>query len=291
MDESLNIYIPFGFNPPTEEDIKKAKRWVLLRESNAAHLSDLVQSYIEEALDKLVAIGYKYNVKPADFQFSADEKLREEAAAVLDELEEEVMLLIEGYSINESDDKKRHAAMLPWLLALHSKGTTDLQSTLHKRVGQFLYDTEAQIAAMMIAGYPRTRALMRIKSTMHAVYTSPEVIISYKYNPKSMYLRSHGVHEGNTGLSSSGAVNIENLARQTAQIAWMKSQLMDFEEQGAVGYYQFRGSTYPCHICDSEVGFHPGLPEEAEYPHAHCVCYRVPIFNTKQEENYVRTIT
>ena len=279
--EELNVLIPYGYAIPSDSDIKKAKRWTALRQQNAAQLSSLVQSLLEDALEELTKIGYRYNTRPEQFQFSDDKKLREEVAAVMDKLEDDIMSLVEEYALNATEDKEHRNTILPWLLLLHSTKTKDLKDTLMARLRQFLFDTEAQIAAMRIAGYNVTKAIGRIKSTMHAIYVAPEVIAAYKKHPISMYLKHGGVHKDNRGLSSSGAINVENFAMQTAIMGWMKEQLIDFEERGALGYIQMRTNNIPCDLCDEQEGFHLGLPDGVEWPHAHCQCVRIPVFRNE----------
>ena len=297
MEESLKISLPYGYEEPTIDDVNKAKKWTTLRNQNAARLSSLIESRQQDAIRELTKIGYKYNVRPEDFQFSVDENLREEVAKVMDELEDDIFELVQEYSLNESDDKKRRNTLLPWLLALHSNKSKDLKSTLHERLRQFLFDTEAQIAAMKLSNLTQTTAIGRALSTMHAVYASPEMFAAFKKKSAARYVRTRGVHEGNYGLSSSGAVNVENFGIQSAMRTWMRSQLIGFQEEGAVGYYQLRGSSYPCGICDDEVGPHIGNIINDPFPHAHCQCYRVPIYindnilsenNTKRKEKYER---
>lgn len=276
MADSINIVLPQGYEAPTEDDISKAKRWTLLRNENAARLSSLIESRLQDAIRELTKIGYKYNCKPEDFQFSQDENLREEVADIMNNLEDDIMELVEEYSLNESDDEERRNNLLPWLLALHSKNTDSLSETLHERLTQFLFDTEAQIAAMKLSKYSQSKAITRCLSTMHSVYIAPEVIAAFKKKSAARYLKTRGVHEGNQGLSSSGAVNIENFGDMTARMAWSHSQYIQALEEGKDGYLCFRGSTYPCDLCDEVCSvFHP-IEQGMVLPvHGHCACYAV----------------
>lgn len=278
MADSIKIKLQEIFEPITDADIKKAKKWTLLREENAQKLGSLIEDILEDTARDLTKIAYRYNCRPEEWQFSENEKLREEVAKLMNETEDRILELVEEYSLNETNDKKKRSTLLPWLMALKSKGAKDLASTLHKRLQQFLFDTEAQIAAMKLASYNQAKAISRTLSTLHSVYTSPEMLAAFKKRSAAMYIKSRGVHYGNVGLSNSGATNVENFGKQTAAITWMKSQLMDFQDDGAVGYYQLRGSIYPCTICDEETGLHLGDILNDPYPHHHCMCYRVPVF-------------
>lgn len=282
MDDTINILIPFGYISPTDKDVTKGKKWTKLRNDNAAMLAYLLEELMHEYARKLTQIGYKYNCPPYEFQFSQDEKLREEAAKLMEEMEEKVLELIEEYSLNATADKKLRASVLPWLLALHAKNTDNLKETIHERVKQFLYDTEAQIAAMKFARYDLTKATSRILSTLHSVYSAPEVIAAFRKTSSAKYIITKGSHKGNVGLSSSGAVNVENLGRNTAAQAWSYIQFEEAREEGADGFVVLRGSTYNCSYCDSKCGFHTIDQDEFRPPfHARCQCYVVFI---KKEE-------
>lgn len=284
MEKDIKINIPDGYVAPTESDIKKAKQWTLLRNENASRLSAFIEELLQDAVKKLTQIGYKYNCKPEDFQFSQDEKLREEVASVMNELEDEIFSLIEEYSINETNDKKRRNTLLLWLLALHSKNTKNISETLRERLRQFLFDTEAQIAAMKLAKYNQTKAISRIQSTMHSVYTAPEVISAFKRKSAARYIKSRGIHEGNIGLSSSGAVNVENLGDMTARMVWSRSLYEQAKDEGKNGYFCFRGSDYPCQACDNVCSVFHSIEEGMVLPvHGHCCCYAVFVGKIKQE--------
>ena len=273
MEEAINILLPFGYEAPTEDDIKAAKKWTRLRNDNAARLSSLIESLLEKAAQELTKIGYKYNCKPEEFKFSQNKNLREEVAIVLDNLEEEIMALVEEYSLNETKDKERRNNLLPWLLALHGKNTANISETLHERVRQFMFDTEAQIAAMKLAKYDLTKAIGRVVSTMHAVYASPEMLAAFKKRSASMYVQTRGVHYDNRGLSSSGAVNIENFANMTARMTWARLRYEEEKDNGKGGFIVFRGSNYPCDLCDSKTGFHTIDSMDFMPPfHGHCCC-------------------
>ena len=279
MPQTISLTIPDIYIPPTDDDLKTAKQWTILRNRNATTLSGLVEALLKDALSEIVAIAYKYNVKPEEFQFSQNQELQAQVYDIMDELEDNIMALVEEYALNESEDKDRKTALLPWLLALKAKNTSDLRSTLEARLRQWLYDTEAQIAAMKMAGYNKTKALTRITSTMHAVYSSPEIMSAYRKNGQALYLQSRGVHQGNIGLSSSGEVNVENFASMTAIMAWNKSLFMEYQDRGAAAYVVMRGSNYPCDLCDSHVGVWP-LEDESHFPpqHGHCCCTAMPLF-------------
>lgn len=105
------------------------------------------------------------------------------------------------------------------------------------------------------------------------------MLAAFKRRSAARNVKAKGVHTGGQGLSNSGAVNIENFARQTAILTWSKNKYYDYREMaGIAGYYTLRGSSYDCALCDSKVGFH-SIFDTNGYPpfHGHCCCYAIPI--------------
>jgi len=279
------------YKPPTQEDITSAKRFILRRNDYARLLESKVDDQLEEAAENIVTICYKYNVDPKDFYISSryNEKMMSEIAAVMDNLEEEVMSLIFDYStatVPEASSSRKQT-LLAWLVTLGRKNR-NLQGTLDTYLYKTMKDWEAAIAALRYAGASIADAITRLKSNLHTIYTMPEVMTAFKEADtfNATYIRSRGVEKGAVGLSNNGSTNVTNMAKTTLQMAWMREQGIDFEQRGAAGYYQLRGSSYPCDICDDEVGFHEGLEDiyTKPLPHPHCCCYRIPIFSLEKDK-------
>lgn len=271
---------------PTQSEISAAKRFVRQRTDNAVHLSELIDALLQQAAKSITLVCYKYNIAPEDFEYSANKDLKKEVYEILDNLEDEIYALIEEYSTNITKDKERKKALLAWLVLLKSKGFDDLRSSLHGKLMQFAYDLEAQIAAQKLVGNNSVTAVSRILTTLHSVYTAPEILAAFKKRSKAYYIQQKGVHEGGKGHSASGANNVMSFGRLTADMAWMHekyTQLKDNEQ--IAGFYVLRGSNYPCDLCDSMVGFHYINEVEAFPPfHAYCKCYIVPIKGKSYEE-------
>ena len=238
---------------------------------------------LEDAAQEIVRICYKYNVDPKEFAINSkyNEKMMDEIADVMDELEADIMSLIYDYSLRVTDDEKHRNLLAAWI-ALLGRGNNNLQDTLDGYLYKTMKDWEAAIAALRFANVAMADAVTKVKSNLHSIYTMPEVTAAFRHADdfNATYIQSHGVMAGGVGLSNNGSTNVTNMARLTLQMAWMREQGIEFDESGAAGYYQLRGSAYPCSVCDDEVGFHKGLGDlyTKPYPHPHCCCYRIPIF-------------
>lgn len=284
MAESIKIKLDGSqYRLPTQEDITSAKQFILRRNDYARLLESKVDDCLEDAAQEIVRICYKYNVDPKEFSINSkyNEKMMDEIADVMDELEADIMSLIYDYSLRVTDDEKHRDLLAAWI-ALLGRGNNNLQDTLDGYLYKTMKDWEAAIAALRFANVAMADAVTKVKSNLHSIYTMPEVTAAFKHADdfNATYIQSHGVMAGGVGLSNNGSTNVTNMARLTLQMAWMREQGIEFDESGAAGYYQLRGSAYPCSVCDDEVGFHKGLEDlyTKPYPHPHCCCYRIPIF-------------
>lgn len=284
MADSIKIKLDGSqYRLPTQEDITSAKQFILRRNDYARLLESKVDDCLEDAAQDIVSICYKYDVDPKEFAINSkyNEKMMDEIADVMDELEADIMSLIYDYSLRVTDDEKHRDLLAAWI-ALLGRGNNNLQDTLDGYLYKTMKDWEAAIAALRFANVAMADAVTKVKSNLHSIYTMPEVTGAFKHADdfNATYIQSHGVMAGGVGLSNNGSTNVTNMARLTLQMAWMREQGIEFDESGAAGYYQLRGSAYPCSVCDDEVGFHKGLEDlyTKPYPHPHCCCYRIPIF-------------
>lgn len=289
MADSIKIQLDGSqYRLPTQEDITTAKQFILRRDDFARVLVSKIDDSLANAIQEIVSICYKYNVKPEEFVISSEynEQMMNEISTVMDDLESEILDYILEYSTRVTTDKEHTNALAAWI-ALLGRGNKNLQDTLDGYLYKTMKDWEAAIAALRYANVQMADAVTKLKSHLHSIYTMPEIISAFKHanDFKATYIRSRGVMQGGVGLSNNGSTNVTNMARTTLQMAWMRQQGIDFSENGAVGYYQLRGSSYPCDICDNEVGFHVGIEEifNKPLPHPHCCCYRIPIYLIENE--------
>lgn len=284
MADSIVIRLDTSrYRPPTEQDIASAKEFILRRNESARLLESRIDSQLEEAAEQIVTICYKYNINPKEFEISSryNENMMDEISDVMDSVEAEVLDLIYELSTAVTDDKDSKKMLAAWIATL-GRNNNNFQDTLDGYLYKTMKDWGSAIAALRYANIPLADAIIKVRSNLHTIYTMPEVIAAMKEADdfNATYIRSRGVVHGNVGLSNNGATNVTNMARITLQMSWMRQQGIEFDESGAAGYYQLRGSSYPCSVCDDEVGFHPNIEEiyTKPLPHPHCCCYRVPIF-------------
>lgn len=290
MADSIKIKLDTSqYRLPTTEEITAAKQFVLRRNESARLLEERIDEVLKEAEEHIITICYKYDVEPTEFEISSryNEQMMNEISEAMDAAEEEILSLIEEYSTRVTTDKDRISKLLAWMLLLGRKNR-NLQQTLDTYLYKFMKDIEVAVAALKYASIPLAQAITKAKTHLHTIYVMPEVQQAFKQAESftATYIRSRGVVKGNVGLSNNGSTNVTNMAKTTLQMVWMRSQVMDYKEQGVAGIYVLRGSSYPCAPCDDNCGFHPIEESYGVLPvHPSCCCYAIPVFTKEQIKN------
>lgn len=289
MADTIKIQLSDKYEPVTEADIRRAKNYVLRRESAANGLAELTEALIKDAAENITMLCYQFGVDPKTFRISSsyNERLYDMIAAILDQLEEDIMDLMIEYSLRCTESKDRRSTLLPWVLALGSKGD-NLQQLTENRIWRLSRDIEAMIIAVRMTGLDRTKAISRIRSNILSVYTIPEMKYAFAHaaEQKNMFIRSHGVKHGNQGNSNSEAVNILRMVKTTMQMAWMHQQYENYaDSKGIWGFGVRRGGSFNCPICDEHTGDWPMEALEHFPPqHANCCCWAFPIYHKDRKE-------
>ena len=287
MDKAV-IKLPLGdYRAPTQQELNDGKAYVRRRNETALALTALVEDILLELLEDIFRLCYNDNTKGEDFKIDLNEAIFEKISELMDEAADDILEYIKEYATKCTTNESRIYMLILYILSL-GRNKMRFEKTLQTYMKRYLYDIEALIAAYKYAGYNMPTALVKAKNAYRNVYQQPEVKAAYKVpTMKAMYIRSKGIHYdfqtgiATVGLSSNGSTNVIYLAETTLKMAWNRSEALDFKEKGAVGYYQLRGSNYPCQMCDAEVGFHLSVDGIINDPmiHPHCACYRIPIYS------------
>lgn len=258
---------------PSQENIEDAKRFIRERVAVADEADAIITKYMIAAAKEIVAISYRYNISPKLFKFSANPNLEKEVSVVISKLLDEIINQIERSSV--SVNGKNSDTILGRLhRAIQGK-------TLHDRVSiystRYKYELEAFVAAGLLYSLTRGELLTELIKSLKKPYLSP--IIKGAFNEKGMVanrLASKGVSYG-AGEYTSANNMLTRLSNYSISEAWMDDFFKSAIKNGALGFFSYRGSSYPCSLCDSMVGYHM-FAEDLPLYHAHCCCFAVPVY-------------
>ena len=261
--------------------------------ANAAQ--NIAGRYITEAAEKLVEIAYKYNIPPyrLSFDSNVNSDMMNEVIDVMDDLEEKIMQLLEEYALSCTDDPEEQRDLLV-LLANLGHRNMNMRQTVHAYLWRFLHQVGALSAAFLFASLPLSQSKTRIKTAIQTFAMTPELQATSQYR---QLFSAQFIRNGFKPTFPDGTPNIQgipvdgyNAIMQLYGIAiaqiWEKNQIDKWKNDNNIaGYYQLRGSNYPCTKCDDAVGFYPidNTNSNSNYlVHPNCMCYRVPVYFNEQ---------
>jgi hypothetical protein len=264
----------------TQDDLQDAKDFLALRIKLENGLLSGIHSLLYAYAVKIIQLGYKYRTAPSDFAFSNSDELQREVDSLIAQLLDEIYALLEDAVSNLTDDEETRDNILTYLASLGNG--QDVYAQIGNYLSNYKGEMEAFIAAGLLAGYNYLRTANDYLANMKLPWTDALITKAFAMPfPRADRLRSRGATFG-TGRSNVSATQIDRITVGSLDLAWWQLGIWDMKEKGAIGYYQLRGSNYPCELCDMEAGFHPMEDADNGYPHSHCKCYRVPAYELEE---------
>jgi len=264
------------------------------REATAKHYAELVldqqvkadsdvKRLIRQHLSEIINDSKSYTGDFKRFRFTDNKTINDKVDKAITALNEAIMLTFETRAINvkqvaekREDDKSDDVALILWLLGKIGDKTLKDRATLY--TSQLKTEIEAFVAAGMAKGLSSDAILNNWLTYMKAPYSSPlirEAMATGGFS--ATVLASRGLHLGK-GLYISSFENIKRLEQATIQMAYNKTLFDIWGGRGVVGFYTIRGSSYPCGVCDSQVGLFHSKDEFFSGYHQKCACLVIPVY-------------
>lgn len=280
------------YRKPTQEELNAARDFVVERTKVVDELRRAAAEAITDKIGAVAEIAVQYEIVPEEFVFdsSVNEQMMTRVAEEMEDLEEQLMELAQGYALRDASSEGMSMLLLGLLLTLGHRNM-GLRDTVHEYLWRTLRQTEALIAAAKGVGRTPTQIVSLVRSNIAQGVTSADMIRLSRY--RHLY-RAPFISSGGKATYSDGTPNVQgvpvsgvqavlntitNAVRKTID----RQHTIEMQQNGAIGYWQARGSDYDCAICDEEVGFHElGDIEYDSYPHLSCMCIRIPIYNKEQ---------
>lgn len=258
-----------------------AARLLRLRIERETQLSRAAKSQMLAAFDILSRIGYASSLPPKMFQFSKLQNETEVQKAVTD------LVMWLYFNVVDLADKviADTAAAYAVPLSLRASGFINqplggrtLRQRLRIYARRLLFEIEAWTAAGLLLGLSRQRLRDEfIQNSAHPYSNSLFRRASSIPSVAATRLRRHGKSFG-VGQYSSAESSIIRLIRSTVASAHRQAAFQAFRKLGIAGFQVRRGSSYPCSLCDSMVGYHPLRFAELPPYHPNCCCIAIPIY-------------
>ena len=207
------------------------------------------------AAKEIVSLAYSRNIPATMFSFNYDPFLAVEVDRIIRKLIQD----IEEYDfmLALSTDKSDESVLRPYMN--REIGGITYQDRLFSYANRFKLEMQDLIGAGLMLGY----GITKMKEAVSKSFKKP-------------YINSIASDKPHRGQSSYHRLLV--LTRHTIADTWMYADMEQAIRKGAIGFYSFRGSSYPCQLCNDMANrFHTF---EEPYPpyHPSCMCYAVPVY-------------
>lgn len=241
--------------------------------------TDKINGIIINSFKDLVALTFPCSLTAQNFKLDLLPN-KEDAYQILKEMRSQIYLTVVEYceqaaqSRKEMYDLPNYPFSVDNILSAGEQSAHDKCYTYSRRLTK---EFETWLALGLFYGWGASKIISTFSSNISTLYSNNFFIkasASAKFN--TTRLRNGGVSYG-VGRYKSAVNSLNRLTRGSIG-ATVKS--IDFglmKRKGIVGFHVYRGSTYPCSLCDSMVGFHPLSVGDLPPYHPHCCCFAVPI--------------
>lgn len=257
----------------SKKDIMEAKEFLKRRLAAERTIRNDMESLLEEYAKILVEVCYSVNVKPKNLTFEYNITMKNIVREVLKKLEQLIydrILDIASYERDDDrDDVNRYI----------NRGIAckNLKVRISEYVSMFEKEVEALSVSCKWSGESYTNALVLVTAALKAPYKFPQFKDAVQEGGfKASRIRT-GRYRRGVGQTNISLNGISKLASYSVSDAWMHFNMLDAKEEGAKGFISFRGSSYPCSLCDDYTGYHD-IQEFSLPLHPNCCCYPIYIY-------------
>jgi len=264
-------------------DIETAKYYAKRRiEQEEAMSKELLKAYLY-AFSRAIKLTASSGVSPSYFAFSRNLQLDAKVDKVMDKLVADLYAIIEKYSFKNMDLAKAKNAREDDLDIVAYINRPIKGQDINGRLAGYSENAKLEFEAFIAAGLLLTKPVNAVISEFGAYFNNPygSPMIREAWSDKaakiaSIRLLSRGVSFG-AGKYVASFNSLDRLGRATTNYGFNFADNEYMKRGGAIGYIAYRGSNYPCDLCDNNRGFHP-ISDLTLPVHSRCCCYGVAVY-------------
>lgn len=256
---------------PSESEIRRAKEYLSLRLKAQRIIVSELDSALLLAARQIVYISREYGIPPESFRFSANPKLQREVRAVLAALREALYNRVRSIVTFVDGEDYDNPFVAP-ILTARDNGKI-LKERLAMYTTRWGYELEATIAAAGLEKITDTQTIIDgVRDYLSRPYDNPWIKNQTK-NGVAVRLGAIPRYGRGTRIAAEAALAL--LLSMTIAKGWMQNWARINSDK--LGFYVYRGSSYPCEICQSQVGFLHDISDTEGLPplHPNCCCITV----------------
>ena len=223
-----------------------------------------IQSVLFSVAKQILLASKKYRRRPG--RLSGESRFLADAKAISARAADDIESAVSRYSLASAKLLGVDGSRVESFLSSKVHGKTSRQRTT-AYLANFAEDIFRMTKAAALMGYTDSQLLSAVRTGYKSPYVT-SVITKARRHDINIATPSYG-----RGVLHSAYRNLTRNARQMVALAWGMAEQQYGRDHGAVAYRSYRGSSFPCPVCDDETTYihHFGDP----YPpyHINCVCY------------------
>lgn len=260
--------------PYTREELKRAYDFIEERLMLQRGISSEVKELMYLAALSIAKIAAKYNIEPQSFKFVLNSALNKEVDKVIAQLVKKIIDAICTLAAYDTNEKEKSRTLI--YVKQNTYGS-NIEQRVRAYAKQYKTEVEIALAASLFFGKKPQETANIIKSNITALHGSKLFETARKENFSAISNYDTKVKNGFYRSS------YNNIDRAVTDIIARSRQQLFYEREKAAMWYVMRGSSYPCDLCDSQVGLHSSASDLPPY-HPHCVCIAIPIKTSRNEQ-------
>lgn len=242
---------------------KKGLLFASKRMAAQRSLERRIQNILFQKAKRVVGMSDRYRVGD---RFMNERAFMAEASRIMAEAEKEIAGCMESYSVASCNVLGISSTDVSAFLSGNVFGKTFAERN-GAYLANFAEDIVRMVKAGVLMGYPQSKILSAVRTGYKNPYVT-SIITKARRKDFNIATPSYG-----KGKFHAAYANIRRNAVQMMSLAWGRAEQEYGRMSGAVGFRVYRGSSFPCAVCDDECAYvhHFGDP----YPpfHVSCVCY------------------
>ncbi len=254
----------------TDEEIRQAQEFLVKRLKAERSAVSALDSLLLSASRRIINIARKYNIPPAEFRFSANPSLQAEVKEVLSLLRRAIFSVTKVRNTFEDEDGGE-----PFVAPALTEENHD--KTFKQRLADYVrhwgFELEATIAAAGLEGIRDAKVIEEgVKTYLDDPYDNPW-IKEHRGEGEASRLKAMPHFGKGKPIDSRAALAL--LVTAVTAKGWSQNWMRI--NKGKKGYIVLRGSSFPCEICDAQVGIVHDISDTMGAPpfHPNCKCYQV----------------
>lgn len=266
-----------------DKRIKETREYISDLLDEEAHADEDIKSRLRSHIRQIIIASIGSGLPGNLFRFSSNNDLEKTVDNIMAEFKDSVYDVTErrvlrSKTLSENRNKSNidDAIILGFVFGKLGKYT--FGERLNMYANQVKMEVEAAVAAGLFKGMNENQILNQIMMYINTPYLNPAIQEAIRKGGfAASRIQSQGITYG-TGRYTSGFADIKRMEIMAISQGYNYANHRIWgKDKNIIGYYAFRNSSYPCELCDDNVGFHK-ITDLTLPVHPNCVCSAFPVY-------------